>query len=105
MVQHALRFGHLNKTDVKTLQSEQLVDGISVDSKAADETCEGCALGKATRFPFPKAGPKKSNSVLDLVHSDVCGPLNVVSVTLHCLLDIWVLQSLELWPHAFAWAH
>ena len=36
-----LRLGHLNKSDVKTLHSEQLVDGIVIDSKAADVTCEG----------------------------------------------------------------
>ena len=75
-----LRFGHLNKKDVKLLASEKLVDGIAVDPKAADEVCEGCILGKQTRYPFPKTGSTKSTDVLHLVHSDVCGPLSVVSV-------------------------
>ena len=59
------KFDHLNKS-FRTLQSEKLVDGISVvDLKAGDETCKGCVLGKTTRFPFLKAGSKKSTDVLD----------------------------------------
>ena len=75
-----LRFGHLNNKDVQTLFSEKLVDGMEVDSKHVEEVCEGCALGKATRYPFPKVSSKKTTDVLELVHSDVCGPLNIPSV-------------------------
>ena len=47
---------------------------------SAGEICEGCAVGKATRYSFPKVGSKKSAEILQLVHSDVCGPLSVPSV-------------------------
>ena len=53
---------------------------MSINSKALDEHCEGCALGKQSRYPFPKNSPKKTNDVLELVHSDVCGPMNIASV-------------------------
>ena len=53
---------------------------MSVGSKFVDEHCEGCALGKHTRYPFPKNGSNKTKEVLELVHSDVCGPMNKVSV-------------------------
>ena len=75
-----LRFGHLNNNDVKRLYSDKMVEGMSVDSKSLDEHCEGCALGKQSRYPFPKNSPKKTNDVLELVHSDVCGPMNIASV-------------------------
>ena len=38
------------------------------------EFCEACALGKAHRLPFPN-NKTTATSILDLVHSDVCGPL------------------------------
>ena len=45
------------------------MEGISVGSKVVDEHCEGCALGKQTRYPFPKNGSNKTKEVLELVHS------------------------------------
>ena len=37
--------------------------------------CEHCLAGKATRLPFGKA--KKATLPLQLIHSDICGPMNV----------------------------
>ena len=37
--------------------------------------CEQCLVGKATRFPFGKA--KRACFPLKLIHSDICGPMNV----------------------------
>ena len=75
------RFGHVNVKDVEKLHTEKLVEGMKmVKLKQLDNNCEGCAVGKATRQPFPKSSSKKSSAVLDLIHSDVCGPLNIPSV-------------------------
>ena len=38
-------------------------------------TCESCLAGKAYRKPFIKA--VRATQPLELVHSDVCGPINV----------------------------
>ena len=38
-------------------------------------TCEPCLAGKACRKPFGKA--KRASHVLDVIHSDICGPMNV----------------------------
>ncbi|KAL0421379.1 UNVERIFIED_CONTAM: Retrovirus-related Pol polyprotein from transposon TNT 1-94 [Sesamum latifolium] len=38
-------------------------------------TCEPCMAGKACRKPFGKA--KRATHPLELVHSDICGPMNV----------------------------
>ena len=37
--------------------------------------CEQCLVGKATRLPFGKA--KRACFPLDLIHSDICGLMNV----------------------------
>ena len=76
-----LRLGHLNLQDVKKLASKNMVEGMSVNSSNSVSVtdCEGCALGKQTRLPFPSSSSKTAN-VLDLVHSDVCGPMSVASV-------------------------
>ena len=78
-----LRFGHLNKQDVQKLVSKNLVEGMSIsDAKSTSlpENCDGCILGKQSRSPFPKSSQSKTTSVLELVHSDVCGPMSVASV-------------------------
>ena len=38
-------------------------------------TCEPCISSKMTRLPFPKG--QRSNELLAIIHSDVCGPLNI----------------------------
>ena len=75
------RLGHLNVQDVKKLSTEKMVDGLIIEnSHAPTVSCEGCCLGKQSRVPFPKNSSSKKENILDLVHSDVCGPLNIVSV-------------------------
>ena len=37
--------------------------------------CEGCLAGKSTRKPFGKA--VRATFPLELIHSDICGPMNV----------------------------
>ena len=38
--------------------------------------CESCIEGKMTKRPFPPMG-NRSNDLLELVHTDVCGPKNI----------------------------
>ena len=40
------------------------------------DTCESCLLGKLTRLPFKGKG-ERANGLLDLIHTDVCGPMSV----------------------------
>ena len=39
------------------------------------DVCEGCALGKHYRQPFPKGVAWRAKQVLELVQTDVCGPM------------------------------
>ncbi|RDX93750.1 hypothetical protein CR513_23944, partial [Mucuna pruriens] len=39
------------------------------------EKCSHCMAGKQTRVSFKKHPPSRKSELLELVHSDVCGPL------------------------------
>jgi hypothetical protein len=42
--------------------------------------CNGCAQGKNIKNPFPKRD-RKTKGVLELIHSDVCGPMPSSSIS------------------------
>ncbi len=78
------RFGHLGYDNLFKLKNKHMVEGISVPAEAFKEQqqqkpfCEECTLAKQHRLPFPDSG-SSSSSLLELVHMDVCGPLQVKS--------------------------
>ena len=71
------RMGHRSIGDVKRLFSENLVDGIKITQQNFVEDCEICLKGKQARLPFPKKSMLRSKKILDLVHTDLCGPINI----------------------------
>ncbi|THH09759.1 hypothetical protein EW145_g1773 [Phellinidium pouzarii] len=72
------RFAHLNHGDVKKLIQEDLVKGIVVKSKdLPDPICEPCIAGKQHRSNVSKLASHHASGLLELVHSDVHGPLPV----------------------------
>ena len=74
------RYGHFGYENVKLLNDRNLVDGMKLNSNSDVKNCEGCILGKQKRLPFPKISMYQSTKPLDLIHSDVCGPLSVNSI-------------------------
>eukprot|EP00794_Sanderia_malayensis_P002050 gene2050-biopygen1853 len=75
------RLGHLGYDNVKLLYNESMVDGLKLNSKQEiDQACDGCAMGKLNRLPFPKKSGHKTEHLLEIIHSDVCGPMNVQSI-------------------------
>lgn len=72
------RLGHLNTADIKKLVN--FADGIRVNvSNEANEVCEPCVFGKQTRSSFPRNKTPRSNRILELVHTDVWGPLKTTA--------------------------
>lgn len=72
------RLGHLNANQLGQMINKRMVDGQLPVTRCVDEsdiTCEPCILGKQTRKPFPAREGKRSSRVLEVVHSDVCGPV------------------------------
>jgi hypothetical protein len=73
-----LRFGHLHFNGLKLLSSGGMVRGLQqVDS--ANHVCEGCVLGKQSRLSFPSGTSQRVKAPLQLVHTDIYGPLDPIS--------------------------
>lgn len=70
------RLGHLSRKGMRELQS-----GLVNDVKFGNDNlkvCVTCFEGKQTVKPFRNKG-KRAKAKLELVHSDVCGPMDVPS--------------------------
>ncbi|GMP88730.1 hypothetical protein CsSME_00040608 [Camellia sinensis var. sinensis] len=73
-----LRFGHLNFGSLKLLSSKNIVKGLPHIAHT-NEVCESCILGKHHRTSFAKEVKWRTTKPLELVHTDVCGPLKPMS--------------------------
>ena len=68
---------HHHLAGIRKLQSGNLVTGFKLDSQAdPDPVCEACKPGKMHADPFPPSSSRASKP-LQLVHSDVHGPVKV----------------------------
>ncbi|KAL0448706.1 UNVERIFIED_CONTAM: hypothetical protein Slati_1427000 [Sesamum latifolium] len=67
------RLGHISKDRIR-----RLVDTKSLEIDDLDHlpTCESCLKGKMTKKPFVGQSAI-AKGLLDLVHTDVCGPLSI----------------------------
>lgn len=74
------RLGHLNQQQLNTLVDRGLASGIKLSTTSKLSFCEGCIEGKMQRKPFKPLIHQQSKKKLELVHSDVCGPLQVESI-------------------------
>ncbi|KAK1670210.1 hypothetical protein QYE76_058369 [Lolium multiflorum] len=72
------RFGHLHFRALHELGAKGMARGMPVVDHL-DHFCNGCALGKMHRTPFPRATAYRAERVLDLVHGDLCGPITPTS--------------------------
>lgn len=69
------RMAHLNFEDLNKLSEST---GVKVENKDK-VVCISCMEGKQTRNPFPSEG-SRAKGLLELIHSDVCGPIEVKSL-------------------------
>lgn len=69
------RLGHRNLQSIKTAVNKNIVDGIELKKCSCVSECEVCLRAKLTRQVFPKKSETKSKGILDLVHCDLCGPM------------------------------
>ncbi|CAM8991569.1 unnamed protein product [Rhodiola kirilowii] len=68
------RHAHLNYKGLRTLKYQDMVKGIPV-LRGKMKTCHNCLVGKQTRKSIPKRSQWRASRKLQLVHSDVCGPI------------------------------
>ena len=65
-----LRFCHIAEDRIMKLERMGILSDLESTS---DLTCEACLQGKMTRSPFV-GQMRRANEVLEIIHSDVCGP-------------------------------
>ena len=73
------RMDHLHHTALKMLR--YMVTFFLKFNTKHSYVCRGCALGKYTKTAF-SSSDRRSAKVLDLIHSELCGPMSSVSLRL-----------------------
>lgn len=69
------RLGNTNRKNMIVLNKLQQINC----NRYTEETCEICIEGKQSRQPFERS-MNKSTEVLELVHPDLCGPMETTSI-------------------------
>jgi hypothetical protein len=77
------RLGHANMRKLSTMQQLNVVHGFPKFTLRTIDFCESCHHGKQTRPRFPKVA-LKAQVLLELVHSDICGPMPGYSIRGAC---------------------
>ena len=57
-----------------------MVNGLSDIRWSKMNACEICLKGKQAAIPIPKRSESRKLEILELIHSDVCGPIKQASV-------------------------
>lgn len=70
------RLGHTTK--LKELKD--LVKGVDFSAEKEVPFCEGCVEGKLSKMPYKSIGGIRSKRKMQLIHSDVCGPMQTESI-------------------------
>ncbi|KAM1699812.1 hypothetical protein ACFX2K_031115 [Malus domestica] len=73
------RLGHLNFRGLQQLSEKNMVHGLPYLEEIKD-VCQGCQFGKQHRDWFPKKQSWRANCPLELIHVDLCGPMQNASL-------------------------
>ncbi|KAG7576575.1 Ribonuclease H-like superfamily [Arabidopsis thaliana x Arabidopsis arenosa] len=73
-----LRYGHLHENALKMLSEKDMVVGLPKIEGL--KLCEGCVFGKQTRKSFPIGQARRATQCLEIVHADLCGPMQTTSL-------------------------
>nr|GEW90530.1 retrovirus-related Pol polyprotein from transposon TNT 1-94 [Tanacetum cinerariifolium] len=70
-----MRYEHLNFGDLMLLSFKGMVKGLDhIDHP--NQVCEGCLFGKHARSSFLKESTSRAKEPLQLIHTDLCGPIS-----------------------------
>lgn len=73
------RYGHLNYKSL--CDAKKMVRGIEKVNFAKEEKCLTCMKAKVCAQPYPQASTTRAENVLDVVHTDLCGPFEKQSIS------------------------
>ena len=74
------RMAHLYAGHMKTMVSNEIVTGTDMSGTGNLDFCDACVEGKSHRAPFKAVEEVQSKKRLELVHSDVAGPMKTESL-------------------------
>ena len=74
------RFGHLGVNGLKLLSKLNMVNDFDFDDNTELKLCTSCIYGKQHRTPFPNHSDTRAKELLEIVHTDVCGPMRTTSL-------------------------
>lgn len=69
------RFGHRDPAVLERIRTNNLCQELKVQDCGIRQVCEHYLEGKSSRIPFPKFSQNRAERILDLIHTDVCGPM------------------------------
>ncbi|KAL0396441.1 UNVERIFIED_CONTAM: Retrovirus-related Pol polyprotein from transposon TNT 1-94 [Sesamum calycinum] len=72
------RLGHFNFQGLKILHQKKMMTDLP-QIQAVEGACEACLQGKQHKKPFPSGTSWRAKAVLELIHTDVCGPMRTPS--------------------------
>lgn len=72
------RLGHANFGKIKSMvaNTTNLYREPFLLKKVEKQFCEACVFGKHHRLPYSDSNPMRATKLLELVHSDLCGPMS-----------------------------
>ena len=73
------RFGHLNFKYLQQLYNEKMVEGLPL-IQTSNGVCLGCLVCKHPKKSYEVGKETRATSTLDLIHSDVSGPIPTTSI-------------------------
>ncbi|KAG2058764.1 hypothetical protein BDR06DRAFT_859878, partial [Suillus hirtellus] len=56
-----------------------IAKGVTVTHAMPLQHCESCIVAKHFCWPYPPSTEPRAKQMLDLIHSDLCGPFQVVT--------------------------
>lgn len=72
------RYGHLSIGRMQQLMDKHLVEGMPHITSI--KPCEACSSGKQTKPVFPKGQARRVETILELIHADLMGPMHTPSL-------------------------
>ncbi|GJV12175.1 retrovirus-related pol polyprotein from transposon TNT 1-94 [Tanacetum coccineum] len=74
------RLSYLNFGTINHLTKKDLVDGLPKFKYDKDHLCSACEQGKSKKASFPPKLVPSTESKLELIHMDLCGPIRVATI-------------------------
>lgn len=75
----AWEYGNLNLRDLHALSEKDMVSGL-LKIELKQDLCSERLVSKQTRHSFSSYVKSRTNSLLEVVYSDACGPFETTSI-------------------------